>query len=212
MLQRRRPSLSAAAEAAGAARVCCLTTWRCSAATIKRLRAHEIRVARGNDPNVFWRHLAHHRQRPAGHRHACRSPTWGSPTRRLLEALLPSISTSVLRALQRAQQLRGGPRNRLGSSRFRLPGHCSNRCLRTQLHLPKADHTVREAPAHPPEPGAGRPRAAIASWFGNDAACCGACCVRCCCPWRRCQHPEVAPDVQHVAEHDHNAGEWLRDR
>jgi hypothetical protein len=73
----------------------------------------------------------------ADHHHACRSPTWGSPTSRLLEALLPAISTSVLRALQRAQQLRGGPRNRLGSSRFRLPGHCSNRVPRHNCKQPK---------------------------------------------------------------------------
>ena len=108
---------------------------------------HETRCRPGGEPAlcaparapVLLRdlHLAHHRQRPAGHRRACRSPTWGSPTRRLLEALLPSISTSVLRALQRAQQLPAKLRNRLGSSRFRLPGHCSNRCLSHHCTCPK---------------------------------------------------------------------------
>jgi hypothetical protein len=114
---------------------------------------HETRCRPGGEPAlcaparapVLLRdlHLAHHRQRPAGHRRACRSPTWGSPTRRLLEALLPSISTSVLRALQRAQQLPAKLRNRPGSSRFRLPGHCSNRvpghnCKWPQLITPRA--------------------------------------------------------------------------
>jgi hypothetical protein len=96
----------------------------------RRVR-HETRRCPSADPapwlcarhHVLLRdlHLAHHHQRPAGHRRACHSPTWGSPTRRLLEALLPSISTSVLRALQRAQQLPVKLRNRLGGSRFRLP-------------------------------------------------------------------------------------------
>jgi len=97
----------------------------------RRVR-HETRRCPSADPapwlharhHVLLRdlHLAHHHQRPAGHHRACRSPTWGSPTRRLLEALLPSISTSVLRALQRAQQLPAKLRNRLGSSRFGYPG------------------------------------------------------------------------------------------
>ena len=118
----------------------------------RRVR-HETRRCPSADPapwlcarrHVLLRdlHLAHHRQRPAGHRRACRSPTWGSPTRRLLEALLPSISTSVLRALQRAQQLPAKLRNRLGSSRFRLPGHLLKSQSQQALHLPKADHTVR---------------------------------------------------------------------
>ena len=133
----------------------------------RRVR-HETRRCPSADPapwlcarrHVLLRdlHLAHHRQRPAGHRRACRSPTWGSPTRRLLEALLPSISTSVLRALQRAQQLPAKLRNRLGSSRFRLPGHCSNRSLRGHCTCPQlitpcggGARVLRYWPPHPPD-------------------------------------------------------------
>ena len=131
-------------------------------ASRQRPVCHETRCRPGADPapclrarrHVLLRdlHLANHGQLRPARRPPSRmgSSGWCSPTRPPLLPLLPSISTSVLRALQRAQKLQPQSRNRLGSSRFRLPGHCSNRRSRTALHVPKSDHTVRVPPTTRP--------------------------------------------------------------
>ena len=102
-------------------------------ASRQRPVCHETRCRPGADPapclrarrHVLLRdlHLANHGQLRPARRPPSRmgSSGWCSPTRPPLLPLLPSISTSVLRALQRAQKLSAKPRNRLGSSRFRLP-------------------------------------------------------------------------------------------
>ena len=149
--RKRKPVIEAVARATGRA----VDSSVSLGASRQRPVCHETRCRPGADPapclrarrHVLLRdlHLANHGQLRPARRPPSRmgSSGWCSPTRPPLLPLLPSISTSVLRALQRAQKLQAQSRNRLGSSRFRLPGHCSNRRSRTQLQVPKADHTVR---------------------------------------------------------------------